>query len=172
MATLPNSLLLTYQMEYENDQDITLEELCEKYDLQKKQLKGYTRWKKAIIEIEPAPPEEPKVPTAEDIVLEPEIVIPEKSMGTLQVGRMLAPLEIPKDREELLKDIEDFKGLAVAHAVKFMKNDAEFAEIKEFKDMVAIVDSIERSYRDVKDPTGTTINIAIQNLVSRFTDDC
>ena len=38
--------------------------------------------------------------------------------------------------------------------------------------MVAIVDSIEKSYKDVKDPIGTTINIAIQNLVERFSDDC
>ena len=53
-----------------------------------------------------------------------------------------------------------------------MREDVEFAEIKEFKDVVAIVDSIEKSYKDTKDPQGTTINIAIQNLVEKFSDDC
>lgn len=66
--------------------------------------------------------------------------------------------------------IEEFKELALNHALKFMKNDAQFAEVKEFKDMVSIVGTIEASYKDTKPEN--TINIAIQNIVKGFTDDC
>jgi len=66
--------------------------------------------------------------------------------------------------------IEEFKKLALNHALKFMQDDAQFAEVKEFKDMVSIVGTIEASYKDTKPEN--TINIAIQNIVKGFTDDC
>ena len=158
--TLPNTLLLTYQAEYETTPDMTIDDICTKYDVQTKQLKGYTKWQKRILE-DSSSTHEPTEAEDFDVSIVPSV--PKKPNHDLA---------IPKDREELLTDIDNFKGLAIAHAVKFMKDDAEFAEVKEFKDMVAIVDSIEKSYRDVKDPSGTTINIAIQNLVERFSDDC
>ena len=147
---LPNTLLLTYQIEYETT-DISIESLCTKYDVQTKQLKGYTKWAKRQ--------EDPVAePLQADIIDTPEIQV----------------IAIPKDTKELLENVEEFKKLAVAHAVKFMKNDAEFAEVKEFKDMVAIVDSIEKSYKDVKS-NEPTINVLIQNLTQKFKDtpdDC
>ena len=149
---LPNTLLLTYQIEYETT-DISIKALCDKYDVQTKQLKGYTKWTKR---------QEDPVAVAEplqvDIIDAPEIQV----------------IDIPKDTKELLENVEEFKKLAVAHAVKFMKSDAEFAEVKEFKDMVAIVDSIEKSYKDVKS-NEPTINVLIQNLTQKFRDtidDC
>ena len=66
--------------------------------------------------------------------------------------------------------ISEFKDLAMAHALKFMHNDAEFAEVKEFKDMVSIVGTIEASLKDNK--PDNVINIAIQNIVKDFKDDC
>ena len=156
--TLPNTLLLTYQAEYETTPDMTIDDICTKYDVRTKQLKGYTKWRKRAENSD-----EPTEAEAEDFDVSIVPSVPKKPNHDLA---------IPKDREELLTDIDNFKSLAIAHAVKFMKDDAEFAEVKEFKDMVAIVDSIEKSYRDVKDPSGTTINIAIQNLVERFSDDC
>tara|TARA_R110000851_G_scaffold333042_2_gene510869 strand:- start:929 stop:1366 length:438 start_codon:yes stop_codon:yes gene_type:complete len=143
-GNLPNTLLLTYQAEYESDPDITIDMLCDKYSISTKQLKGYTKWAK----------------TTDNTISAPTTII----------SNPIVPLVKPK--EELLLDIDTFKALAVAHAIKFMNNDAEFAEVKEFKDMVAIVDSLEKSYKDDKNPTGTTINIAIQNLVEKFQDDC
>ena len=156
--TLPNTLLLTYQAEYETTPDMTIDDIRTKYDVRTKQLKGYTKWQKRAENSD-----EPTEAEAEDFDVSIVPSVPKKPNHDLA---------IPKDREELLTDIDNFKSLAIAHAVKFMKDDAEFAEVKEFKDMVAIVDSIEKSYRDVKDPSGTTINIAIQNLVERFSDDC
>lgn len=146
---LPATLLLTYQAEYERTPNMTIEDLCEKYDVQTKQLKGYTKWQKRAPEID-------ELPETGDI-----IAIPRND------SKQLA---IPKTTKELLDDVEEFKQLAVAHAVKFMKDDAEFAEVKEFKDMVAIVDSIEKSYKGTKPEN--TINIAIQNIVKNFNDDC
>lgn len=147
--TLPHTLLLTYQIEYETT-DISIESLCTKYDVQTKQLKGYTKWTKGLGEPDIAEP------LQADIITSP--------IDTQD-------LKIPKDTVELLESIEDFKRKAVAHAIKFMRDDAEFAEVKEFKDMVAIVDSIEKSYKDTKD-TGPTVNILIQNLTEKFQDDC
>ena len=152
---LPNTLLLAYQTEYETT-DISIEDLCAKYDIQTKQLKGYTNWVKRQ--------EEPLQGDTSEVQV---IDIP-KDTSKVQV------IDIPKDTEELLENVEEFKKLAVAHAVKFMKNDAEFAEVKEFKDMVAIVDSIEKSYKDVKS-NEPTINVLIQNLTQKFRDtpdDC
>jgi len=137
---LPNELLLTYQAEYEQNQDMTIQDLCDKYSVTTKQLKGYTKWKKPIASTE---------------VLEP--------IATAEVIEPVAPIEITDD-------IESFKKLAISHALKFMRDDVEFAEVKEFKDMVSIVGTIEASYKDTKPEN--TINIAIQNIVKGFQDDC
>lgn len=152
---LPTTLLLTYQAEYERTPNMTISELCTKYDVQTKQLKGYTKWQKKIENTtEPAEAED-------DIISQP-------IASTAQHSE----LATPKTSEDVQLEIDEFKRLAVAHATKFMREDVEFAEVKEFKDIVAIVDSIEKSYKDTKDPQGTTINIAIQNLVEKFSDDC
>jgi uncharacterized protein YicC (UPF0701 family) len=145
--TLPTTLLLSYQAEYERNQDMTIEDLCEKYDVQPKQLKGYTKWQKRQAE-------------TLEVITQPK------------VGYQVEKPSVLKPKEETLDNIEEFKQLAIKHAVHFIKEDAQFAEVKEFKDMVAIVDSIEKSYRDTKDTSGTTINIAIQTLVEKFRDDC
>jgi len=143
---IPATLLLSYQMEYEATPDFTIEDLCIKYDVKTKDLKGHTKWTKQS--------EQP--PVISEVIDKP----------------IVKPRDIvPKTTEELLADVEDFKHLAVAHAVKFMREDARFAEVKEFKDMVAIVDSIEKSYKDTKEQ-GPTVNILIQNLAEKFKDDC
>ena len=86
----------------------------------------------------------------------------------------LPSIPAEKDNSEMEKDIDKFKTLAIKEAVRFMEHDVEFAEVKQFKDMVAIVDSIEKSYR-ANGPEGPTINVVIQQLVQRFKeapDDC
>ena len=138
---IPNSLLLTYQAEYETTPDLTISDLCQKYNIETKQLKGYTKWKKRE--------ETNKLPKREDT-----------NNSTVLVD----------DKENLLKDIDTFKSLAMTHALNFMRNDIEFAGVKDFKDMVSIVGTIENSLKDTKPEN--TINIAIQNIVKEFKDDC
>lgn len=77
--------------------------------------------------------------------------------------------EIVLDTKE---KIAQFKELALDHCLTFMKKDARYAEVKEFKDIVAVVDSIEKSYDKSKGSDTPTINILVQNLVERFRDDC
>lgn len=53
-------ILQSYKIEYETT-DITIPDLCEKYNITTKQLKGYTKWIKAVeptntIEIQPTEP--------------------------------------------------------------------------------------------------------------------
>jgi hypothetical protein len=72
-----------------------------------------------------------------------------------------------------LDKIARFKELAVQHCITFMERDAKFSEVKEFKDIVAIVDTLEKSYQKVDPDAGKpTINIMINNLMERFKDDC
>ena len=139
---IPNSLLLQYQEEYETTPGLTIDQICKKYEVETKQLKGYTKWAKRNQETNKLP--EIQEPINSTIVIATE--------------------------EALSKDIDEFKTLAMAHALKFMRNDAEFAEVKEFKDMVSIVGTIEASIKDIKPEN--TINIAIQNIVKEFKDDC
>lgn len=170
LNSLPITLLLTYQAEYENTPDLTVEQLCEKYCVNQGQLKGWQTWEKVIHDdIEIMPALEPRVDTSTSIDSQrlPRIAMPQ--LPDIPLDTTLTPADAP-----VLKDIAQFKELAVAHALKFMRNDAEFAEVKEFKDMVAIVDSLEKSYIAKKNPDDAkiTVNIAIQNLVERFRDDC
>lgn len=74
------------------------------------------------------------------------------------------------DKDSLLQDINSFKVGAIKYANQQLE-DAEFLEVKEFKDLVSIVSTVETSLKDSKD-TGPSINILIQNLSEKFTDDC
>jgi len=78
----------------------------------------------------------------------------------------------PLDLSKLRYDIDEFKGLALDHCIKFMKTDAAYAETKELKQIVDIVTSIESStFKDEKEQ-GPTINVLVQNLMQGITDDC
>lgn len=153
MSTLPNILLLTYQAEYENT-EITIDKLCIKYDVKQTQLKNRNSWVKKSKEADGI------VDTLDTTDI---IVIPETPE---------TPAIIDTPREELLANVETFKQAAMKEAVRWIGGDAKFAEVKEFKDMVAIVDSIEKSYKDTKDNQGTTINMVVQNMITKFQDDC
>jgi hypothetical protein len=120
---------------------ITLEELATKYSLTQEDLKDASTWK---------------------AYSPPATIVP--APRTLR-----APAPTTSDLT-VTEKIEKFKEDALEHCLTFMSQQAEFAEVKEFKDIVAIVDSIEKSYKSTKD-TGPTINIMIQNLMERFSDD-
>ena len=136
-------MLAAYREEYEATPGLTIDELLAKYDITTKDIKGYTKWEKRT-----ASPIKP-------------IIVPKPLLVTIQ------PSPEKKTPQE---SIDEFKELALDHALNFMKNDARFSEVKEFKDIVAIVDSLEKSYNKMTD-SGPTINILVQNLMERFKDD-
>jgi len=149
---LPTTLLLTYQTEYETNPDITKEDICNKYSVELKDLKGHQTWTKRT------PP------------LATTSYTNTNHTNHTNSDIVTSAYKEIKDKKELLGDIEYFKQLAVAHAIKFMETDAEYAEVKEVKDVVAIIDSIEKSYKDIKDQ-GTTVNVLVQNLTSKFSEE-
>lgn len=96
-------------------------------------------------------------------------VLPVVPMNISHTPSLPEPVAI----ETPIAKIEKFKELALDHCIKFMQDDAEFAEVKEFKDIVAIVDTLEKSYQKADPEAGKpTINIMINNLMERFKDDC
>lgn len=60
----------------------------------------------------------------------------------------------------------------MARCKEFLTNDAKFAEVKEIKDIVSIVNDIDKSMQVVKVADGTTVNVYINNLINNFRDDC
>lgn len=73
----------------------------------------------------------------------------------------------------LQDDIETFKRQAVTLAKDCLTSfDPAFNSIKDFKDLVDIVDKVEKSYKDNSSDQSLNINVAIQNIVQRFKDDC
>ena len=80
--------------------------------------------------------------------------------------------ETKLDLAKLRIDIDEFKELAIRHCIKFMKTDASYAETKEIKQVVDIVNSIEANTFKSNQDSGTTINVLVQNLMQGISDDC
>ena len=137
-------LLTQYRLEYETT-DITKDELISKYSIDPTTLKGHEDW------------------------IKPHQLGPEDypSQELVTVDNRLTTKEV---KASVKDNISEFKELAMEHCLTFMKNDVRFAEVKEFKDIVSIVTSIESSGKD--DTTGTTINVLVQNITEGFRDDC
>jgi len=156
-------LLQSYKNEYQTT-PISIEDLCIKYSLDIEELKSKTdidKWEKLY-----TPPETINEAEAEEHL--DIIVLPENKLDKSET-------KILTTKEEILEDIDEFKKKAVKECLRFIKDDARYAEVKEFKDMVAIVDSIEKSYKNSDTNEGTTINVLIQNLTQKFKDtpdDC
>ena len=166
--------------EYETS-SITIDELCLYHGVLLKELKGYKNWKKkadieevdvshllvselsepipTIAEVEPVIEEVPQVSTT-----------PITTQTTPQL-----PAVIDNDSdiiEEIRADIKTCKRLAMARCKEFLTNDARFAEVKEIKDVVSIVNDIDKSLQVVKVADGATVNVYINNLINNFRDDC
>jgi len=158
---LPATLLLTYRTEYETTPGLTLSELCDRYNIKLSDLKDTSKWFKRC-KAEPKPLVIPRAVVAKlDTIIAPPAEDKPLVMPTVEL----------KTREQMLMEVNNFKALALTHALKFISCDAEFAEVKELKDMVSIVDTIERSYKDAS-TSPHTVSSAIKNLVEEFRDDC
>lgn len=167
-------MTLAYKAEYEQNLTITLDELLAKYQLAKDDLPGCETWTKpgSKQELVIEPKKKPKRAKAIDKILQQpaQVVATPSTIVTPPTVPLLAETVAT---EVQLRKIENFKELALDHCLNFMAKDAKFSEVKEFKDIVAIVDSLEKSYQKVDPDAGKpTINIMINNLLERFSDDC
>lgn len=143
---MDKTMLLSYQIEYETT-GIPLVDLCDKYNLELEELEQHAKdWKQALV---PAAPEQQT------------LIVPTEVEDRF-------PTEV---EDSIAEDIKEFKALAIKQAMHFIKEEAKFAEVKEFKDMVAIVDSIDKSLKGTSD-SGPTVNIMVQNLLRNLSDDC
>ena len=80
--------------------------------------------------------------------------------------------EVEQDESvtRILEKISSFKEKAVDYALDMM---SMVGDTKELKDLISSVTAIEATYKDLRPKDNTpVINIAIQNLVDRFRDDC
>lgn len=159
--------------EYETT-TITIDELCLYHGTPLKELKGYKSWKKLVqtaeaIDItgflEDETPAPLAIPTAEPVIEE---------VAELPLPQPPALPSVPQpqslDIAQLKIDIGTCKQLAITRCKDFLTNDAKFAEIKEIKDVVAIVSDIDKSLAGTPQG-GTTVNVLINNLIASFRDD-
>ena len=136
-------LLTQYQMEFEHS-NITINELLEKYNLDLEDLKGHELWEKSSPTLVPS-------------------IIPNITPATLEEST----------EDTLEEQVLTFKEKAMAHCLTFMEKDVRFAEVKEFKDIVSIVDSIDKSLQKGNpDDKGVTVNVLVQSITEKFQDDC
>ena len=155
--------------EYETT-TITIDELCLYHGVPLKELKGHKSWKKiaqaeptidiaSFLEDEgqPAP-----LPVIEEVASLPAPQPPTLPSAPTQPDTL--------DIAQLKLDIGTCKQLAITRCKDFLTNDAKFAEIKEIKDVVAIVSDIDKSIVGTTQG-GTTVNVLINNLIASFRDD-
>jgi hypothetical protein len=166
---------LAYKAEYEQT-PISVAQLLDKYDITLADIPNHREWHK---EGEPAPIVKPTRKKKQKVIdkvlasieVKQEVVIQQEVLPTIVPSP--PPVPVTTATEDQLAKIANFKELALDHCITFMSQDAKFAEVKEFKDIVAIVDSLEKSYQKVDPDAGKpTINILVQNLMERFSDDC
>lgn len=156
--------------EYETT-TITIDELCLYHGVTLKELKGHKSWKKIaqaepVIDIASFLEDEGQPPAPLTPVIEEVASLPTPQPPTLPA----APQPDTLDIAQLKLDIGTCKQLAITRCKDFLTNDAKFAEIKEIKDVVAIVSDIDKSIAGTPQG-GTTVNVLINNLIASFRDD-
>ena len=81
----------------------------------------------------------------------------------------------PPSVDKIIIDIANFKVEAVSWASEALANDKSrsvpILEVKEVKDLVHIITSIEGTFKP-DETGGTTINILFQNMMTKYSDDC
>ena len=160
--------------EYETT-TITIDELCLYHGVPLKELKGHKSWKK-IAQAEPAIDiasflEDEGQPAPSTIATSAPVIEEVASLPTPQPPTLPAATQPDTlDIAQLKLDIGTCKQLAITRCKDFLTNDAKFAEIKEIKDVVAIVSDIDKSIAGAPQG-GMTVNVLINNLIASFRDD-
>jgi len=134
-----------FQIEYETS-DITISDLCTKYKIDQADLEGHQGWEKRN--------------TTLDIF-----------NTTPASNATLGTISLATNKEELQEQIDSFKYLAVHEAITNLKENKQFMEVKEFKDLVTIVNSVEDSIKDKGPTTINNIQLQFNSLIGRYSDD-
>ena len=149
---VPVALLNLMKLEYEAGAEIST--ILDKYKITKEQL-GEPEWlTKPRVTILPA--QQPLAPAVVTIAT--------------PASQDLNEVEQDESVTRILEKISSFKEKAVDYALDMM---SMVGDTKELKDLISSVTAIEATYKDLRPKDNTpVINIAIQNLVDRFRDDC
>lgn len=149
---VPVALLNLMKLEYEAGAEIST--ILDKYKITKEQL-GEPEWlNKPRVTILPA--QQPLAPAVVTIAQ--------------PASQDLNEAEQDESVTRILEKISSFKEKAVDYALDMM---SMVGDTKELKDLISSVTAIEATYKDLRPKDNTpVINIAIQNLVDRFRDDC
>lgn len=150
---VPVALLNLMKLEYEAGAEIST--ILDKYKITKEQL-GEPEWlTRPRVTILPAP-QHPLAPAVVTIAQ--------------PASQDLNEAEQDESVTRILEKISSFKEKAVDYALDMM---SMVGDTKELKDLISSVTAIEATYKDLRPKDNTpVINIAIQNLVDRFRDDC
>lgn len=156
---VPVALLNLMKLEYEAGAEI--DTILDKYKITKEQL-GEPEWlSKPRVTILPALNKTPASRT--EPTLAPAVV-------TIAQPADINEAEQDESVTRVLEKISSFKEKAVDYALDMM---SMVGDTKELKDLISSVTAIEATYKDLRPKDNTpVINIAIQNLVDRFRDDC
>jgi hypothetical protein len=132
--------------EYETDPYITIDEICDKYNIERSALGPTNDWQKVSeLESEPAPTTVPVT-----------VVDPKEVKATVVSSN--------KDM------IDEFKSITLGEALERIRSEGSEMSVKDMKELVALVDTIDRSFH--KSTDANQINIIVQNVISRYVDDC
>lgn len=159
---VPVALLNLMKLEYEAGAEIST--ILDKYKITKEQL-GEPEWlNKPRVTILPALNKTPASKT--EPTLAPAVVTIAQQPNITDIQEA----EQDESVTRILEKISSFKEKAVDYALDMM---SMVGDTKELKDLISSVTAIEATYKDLRPKDNTpVINIAIQNLVDRFRDDC
>lgn len=150
------------KLEYEAGAEIST--ILDKYKITKEQL-GEPEWLS-----------KPRVTILPALNKTPASIEPNKPLAPAVVtiatpaSQDLNEAEQDESVTRILEKISSFKEKAVDYALDMM---SMVGDTKELKDLISSVTAIEATYKDLRPKDNTpVINIAIQNLVDRFRDDC
>lgn len=159
---VPVALLNLMKLEYEAGAEIST--ILDKYKITKEQL-GEPEWLS-----------KPRVTILPALNKTPASIEPNKPLAPAVVtiaapaSQDLNEAEQDESVTRILEKISSFKEKAVDYALDMM---SMVGDTKELKDLISSVTAIEATYKDLRPKDNTpVINIAIQNLVDRFRDDC
>ena len=139
--------------EYETDPDITIDEICSKYNIERTALGPTNDWQK-VIDIPSTAPTESNTPF-------PITILDPKDNSITPATK-----EVSSNKDL----IDEFKSITIGEALNRIKTEGSEMSVKDMKELVSLVDTIDRSYH--KSTDANQINIIVQNVISKYVDDC